>query len=113
MTCPHPSLPKTGFRPSDRSVARVRGEAAGQAPGLHEHSRRRSLPGRLLAALLLALVAFAPAAALAEGVLARLLPQVQPGALAEGADGFGPLRADLPVAPILRGGERIGWVFAT
>jgi len=78
-----------------------------------EPARTRSLPGRLLAALLLALVALAPAAALAEGVLARLLPQVQPGALAEGADGFGPLRADLPVAPVLRGGERIGWVFAT
>lgn len=66
---------------------------------------------RLLLALLL-LAALAPMAQ-AEAVLSRFLPQVEPGALAEGADAFGPLRPDLPVAPILRGGERIGWVFAT
>ncbi len=80
-----------------------------------------SRPGaaRLFAAasihLLLALplvAALAPMAQ-AEAVLSRFLPQVEPGALAEGADAFGPLRPDLPVAPILRGGERIGWVFAT
>ena len=80
-----------------------------------------SRPGaaRLFAAasihLLLALplvAALAPMAQ-AEAVLSRFLSQVAPGVLSEGADAFGPLRPDLPVAPILRSGERIGWVFAT
>ena len=33
--------------------------------------------------------------------------------LVEGADGYGPMRSDLPVAPVLRGGETIGWAFIT
>ncbi|MDF2233171.1 4Fe-4S binding protein [Albimonas sp. CAU 1670] len=50
---------------------------------------------------------------MAETVLSRFLPQVAPGDLAEGADAFGAPREDIAVAPVLRDGERIGWVFAT
>ncbi len=35
------------------------------------------------------------------------------GELVSGADGFGPIRDDLAVAPVLQGGETIGWVFVT
>ncbi|WP_437176751.1 4Fe-4S binding protein [Pseudoponticoccus marisrubri] len=46
-------------------------------------------------------------------LLARFLPKADPAALAEGADGFGPIRPDTPVAPLLREGEQIGHVFLT
>ena len=45
--------------------------------------------------------------------LTRFLAETDPGALVEGADGFGAMREDAPVAPLLRGGERIGWAFIT
>ncbi|WP_235851721.1 NosR/NirI family protein [Litorivita pollutaquae] len=46
-------------------------------------------------------------------VLATYLAKVSPADLVEGAEAYGPLRADLPVAPLLRGGEEIGYVFVT
>ncbi|SHM37483.1 NosR/NirI family transcriptional regulator, nitrous oxide reductase regulator [Paracoccus solventivorans] len=49
----------------------------------------------------------------AESVLAQFLPEQSAGELVEGADGFGPIRDDLPVAPVLRGGERVAWAFIT
>lgn len=45
--------------------------------------------------------------------LARFLAQIEPGAVVEGADGFGPIRDDIAAAPLLRAGQRIGWVFIT
>ena len=30
-----------------------------------------------------------------------------------GAEGYGPVREDIPVAPVLRGGERLAWAFLT
>ncbi|MCL5778377.1 NosR/NirI family protein [Limibaculum sp. FT325] len=45
--------------------------------------------------------------------LPRLLARVSPGELAEGATAFGPLREDVPVAPVLRDGETVAWAFLT
>ena len=47
----------------------------------------------------------------AESVLAKYIDDVTPGELVEGADAFGPLRQDIPVAPLMKGGERIAWAF--
>ncbi len=45
--------------------------------------------------------------------LGRFLTEVAPGDLAPGADSFGPIREDVPVAPILNRGEIVGWAFLT
>ena len=45
--------------------------------------------------------------------LARYLPEVEPGELVPGADAYGTIRDDLPVAPVLRGGRIIAWAFLT
>lgn len=45
--------------------------------------------------------------------LPRFLAEVPAAQLVEGATGFGEMRADLPVAPVLRDGARIGWAFIT
>ena len=59
----------------------------------------------LFASLFLAL----PASA--ESVLSKLLPTIVIGEVVEGADGFGPIREDVPVAPILKAGQPIGWAY--
>ena len=59
----------------------------------------------LFALLLLAL----PAAA--GSVLEQLLPTIVAGDVVEGADGFGPIRTDVPAAPVLKAGQPIGWAF--
>ncbi|WP_094023018.1 NosR/NirI family protein [Maliponia aquimaris] len=61
--------------------------------------------------ILLTLVA-APAAAQTP-ILNQFIGELAAADLVEGADGFGPIRADLPVAPILRGSETVGWAFVT
>jgi len=45
--------------------------------------------------------------------LATFLPDLDPAALAAGADAFGPVRDDVPVAPVLRDGETVAWAFLT
>lgn len=45
--------------------------------------------------------------------LADFLPELDPAQLAAGADSFGPIRDDVPVAPVLRAGETIAWAFLT
>ena len=45
--------------------------------------------------------------------LAQLLPGIAPGDLVAGADAFGPLRDDLPVAPVMAGGKQLGWAYIT
>ncbi|MGB8622214.1 MAG: FMN-binding protein, partial [Paracoccaceae bacterium] len=59
--------------------------------------------------LLLAL-AVSPARA---SELGRFLPDLDPSALVPGATGFGSVRADLPVAPVLKGSETVGYAFLT
>ncbi|HCZ00576.1 MAG: 4Fe-4S binding protein [Rhodobacterales bacterium RIFCSPHIGHO2_02_FULL_62_130] len=63
--------------------------------------------------LLLGLLCALALPATAETVLAKYLPQTQAAELVAGADGFGPIRDDLAVAPVLKGGESIGWAFVT
>ena len=45
--------------------------------------------------------------------LTRFLAALSPEVLVPGATGYGPLRSDLPVAPVLKGGETAGWAFLT
>ncbi len=45
--------------------------------------------------------------------LASFLPDIEPADLAPGADAFGPVRDDVPVAPVLKGGETVAWAFLT
>ncbi|WP_424990748.1 4Fe-4S binding protein [Fluviibacterium sp. S390] len=70
--------------------------------------------GRWMSALVLAvglvLAALAPAKA---DTLATFLADLVPGDLYEGADGFGAIRDDVPVAPVLKGGETVAWAFLT
>lgn len=69
------------------------------------------LHSRLLALFLPLLLAAFPA--FAEPVLPTYLSKVAASELVAGADGYGPVKADTPVAPILKGGETIGWAFVT
>ena len=50
---------------------------------------------------------------LAEPVLQRYLQELPASDLVAGADAFGPMQADTPAAPILKGGETLGWAFVT
>jgi NosR/NirI family nitrous oxide reductase transcriptional regulator len=72
-----------------------------------------SLKHILASAMLLVFAAGVASAQNDAPVLARFLPILEAGALAPGADGFGPIRNDLPIAPILRGGDVVGHVFVT
>jgi NosR/NirI family nitrous oxide reductase transcriptional regulator len=70
----------------------------------------------LLRHLLRALVLFALLAGSASAqapILSQYLDTVPAGDLVPGAEGFGPIRGDVPVAPVLRGGETVGWAFVT
>ena len=49
----------------------------------------------------------------ASPVLQQYLPATKASELVPGADSFGPVRADLAVAPVLRGSETVAWVFVT
>lgn len=46
-------------------------------------------------------------------LLTRYLGEVPAAELAKGAESYGPVRTDVPVAPILKGGKPIGWAFIT
>ena len=67
----------------------------------------------LLPLLMAVFVALLPSLARAEPLLARFQKDVPAASLMPGADAYGPIRSDLPVAPILKGGETIGWAFLT
>ncbi|MES2550662.1 MAG: FMN-binding protein, partial [Pseudomonadota bacterium] len=54
-----------------------------------------------------------PLPALAQSALSGLLDKVSATDLVTGAEGFGPVREDVPVVPVLKGGETIGWAFIT
>lgn len=53
------------------------------------------------------------AAQTAQPVLTGFLQSEIPSDIVEGADAFGPIRDDVPVAPVLAGDTRLGWVFIT
>ena len=76
----------------------------------------KHVPTRLLArvfAVWIALVASAATLAAQSPYLSTFLDKVPAATLVAGADAYGPLRSDLPVAPVLRGGETVGWAFIT
>ena len=58
------------------------------------------------------MLAMAPQKGAAD-TLDSFLPDLTPDQLFEGADAFGPVREDIPVAPILKGGETVAWAFLT
>jgi NosR/NirI family nitrous oxide reductase transcriptional regulator len=66
---------------------------------------------RFLAPLLCLVLSVVAAAA--EPILTKFLGDVPAATLVPGADAYGPLRDDVPVVPVLRGGETIGWAFIT
>ncbi|MBO9467938.1 regulatory protein NosR [Tropicibacter sp. R15_0] len=45
--------------------------------------------------------------------LESFLPELVPGELVPGAEAFGPVRDDVKVAPVLKGGETVAWAFLT
>jgi len=61
-------------------------------------------------ALLFASLATDPAKA---DSLASFLPEITADDLVPGAESFGPVRDDVPVAPVLKGGETVAWAFLT
>lgn len=49
----------------------------------------------------------------ADTILKEYLPALAASDLVPGADGFGPIRDDVAVAPVLKGGQTVAWIFAT
>ncbi|MDZ4087850.1 MAG: 4Fe-4S binding protein [Tabrizicola sp.] len=49
----------------------------------------------------------------AEPVLPQFLDKIPASELVAGAEAYGPMQVDPPVAPVLKGGETIGWAFIT
>ncbi|WP_136656789.1 NosR/NirI family protein [Nitratireductor sp. XY-223] len=67
----------------------------------------------LKAIFVLAAILFALPAIAADPQLPRFLGKIEPENLVPGATGFGGMRTDIPVAPVLKGGETVGWAFLT
>jgi NosR/NirI family nitrous oxide reductase transcriptional regulator len=67
----------------------------------------------LLVRTFILIALFAVPASAQTPILSEFLDTVPAGDLVPGAEGFGPIRSDVPVAPILEGGETVGWVFVT
>ncbi|MEZ5776959.1 MAG: 4Fe-4S binding protein [Paracoccaceae bacterium] len=68
---------------------------------------------RALWLVLLLAAVLAARTAHADSVLSKYLPEVEANVLAPGADTFGEIRDDMPVVPLLKGDEAIGWAFMT
>ncbi len=67
---------------------------------------------RALAAFFM-LITMAVAAPVQAQELGRFLPGLEPSELVEGATGFGPVGAEIPVAPVLKGSDTVGYAFLT
>jgi NosR/NirI family nitrous oxide reductase transcriptional regulator len=67
----------------------------------------------LFIAVLLCLMAEAAAQGNERPLLGKFLARIAPAELAPGATGLGPIRTDIPVAPVLKNAETIAWVFLT
>ncbi|KIC09642.1 FMN-binding protein [Leisingera sp. ANG-M1] len=65
-----------------------------------------------LTALVMTFAAVCAAAAEADS-LDSFLTELTPADLVPGAEAFGPVRSDVPVAPVLRGGETVAYAFLT
>ncbi|MDG4720419.1 MULTISPECIES: NosR/NirI family protein [Thalassospira] len=89
---------------------------------LHHHVTKHASRSRLflaglwvlaIAFLLPVLTGFAAAQAQNNPVIAQLISKVPAASLVAGADAYGPIDEDIPVAPVLSNGEQIGWAFIT
>lgn len=65
----------------------------------------------LRALVVLTVAVFSAAACNAANQLATYIQKVQPSELFEGADGFGPPQGEPPIAPVLRGGNVLGYAY--
>lgn len=54
-----------------------------------------------------------PANAQTKPILAQFIDKVPTTSLVEGAEGYGQIQNDVPVAPVLKNGEQVGWAFIT
>ncbi|MFC0219893.1 4Fe-4S binding protein [Pseudochelatococcus lubricantis] len=77
---------------------------------LHWYPRLRTFIARCLLCMSLA-AAFILASQAHAGQLGNYLPALDPGAFFDGADRFGDPEGEPPIAPVLKGGERLGYVF--
>ena len=75
--------------------------------------RIRLFLSSMLCTLVLCLLALAHPAQAEGTFLSKYIADVPASELVAGADGFGPIRDDLAVASVLKGGETIGWAFIT
>ncbi|MDW3118375.1 MAG: 4Fe-4S binding protein [Roseovarius pacificus] len=69
------------------------------------------MAGLLIVGIMIATGAAPARAQATASVLTQFIDDIAPGELVEGADAFGPVREDIPVAPLLQGDQRIGWAF--
>lgn len=87
------------------------------APALIRIARRAAAstlgPSGLMLVAGLLLLAGLQAAMAQSPVLPRFLAEMPASTLVEGADAYGQMREDVPVAPVLRQGQTIGWAFVT
>lgn len=63
--------------------------------------------------LILSLASLLTAGVAKADTLESFLPGLDPSGFASGADAFGPIRQDIPVAPVLKAGETVAWLFLT
>ena len=76
-------------------------------------SKSDHLVARVVAAAISAIMMIAGAAAQDEPLVKQYIADIQANELVPGATGFGELRPDIPVVPVLRDAETIGWAFLT
>ncbi|MEK9842570.1 FMN-binding protein, partial [Thalassospira sp.] len=87
-------------------------------PQTRHHAPREMTPLHWLlvvavVCLLSVVLCASPATAQTKPVLAQFLDKVPAASLVKGADGYGPIQKDTPVAPVLKNGDQIGWAFIT
>lgn len=85
--------------------------SAPNAIGIWSNELRRA--ALAACALILAVLSFSAPAFAQQPYLAQFLGEASPSEMVPGATAYGAMRSDLPVAPALRDGEIIGWVFVT
>jgi len=73
----------------------------------------RTLRGWLTALTIMITAILAVASPASAETLASFLPKLEPSQFYPDADGFGPVRDDIAVAPVLKGRETVAWAFLT
>ena len=76
-----------------------------------ERAEKASWLAGMLAVFCLALTLISSVTPTRAASLHDFIGKVAPSELVPGADAYGPIRSDMPAAPALKGGTRIGWVF--